>query len=96
MDAKKFDSKNAAAMDHYDIVREALGGLFEVIDINFSERDFYRKAAIDNLKALNENIIEILKMSSKSHEVKIRLRELEFDEIESKQIREFETFQNGV
>jgi len=34
---------------------------------------------LDNLKALHENIVEILKQTSAPREVRIKLREIEFD-----------------
>ena len=71
------------AMKSYEDIRESLTGLYEIININFSNKDFFYKAAIDNLKALNENIIKILKQSNPPREVRMRLRELEFDEIDS-------------
>ena len=75
------EKKLEDAMKSYENVRESLTGLYEIININFSKKDFFYKAAIDNLKALNENIIEILKQSNKPREVRMRLRELEFGEI---------------
>ena len=79
VDVKKLED----AMKSYEKVRESLTGLYEIIKINFSNKDFFYKAAIDNLKALNENIINILKQSNSPREVRMRLRELEFDEIDS-------------
>ena len=79
VDVKKLED----AMKSYENVRESLTGLYEIININLSNKDFFYKAAIDNLKALNENIIKILKQSNPPREVRMRLRELEFDEIDS-------------
>jgi len=79
VDVKNLDD----AMKSYENVRESLTGLYEIININFSNKDFFYKAAIDNLKALNENIIKILKQSNPPREVRMRLRELEFDEIDA-------------
>ena len=76
------EKKLEDAMKSYENVRESLTGLYEIININFNKKDFFYKAAIDNLKALNENIIEILKHSNNPREVRMRLRELEFDEID--------------
>jgi len=75
------EKKLEDAMKSYENVRESLTGLYEIININFNKKDFFYKAAIDNLKALNENIIEILKHSNNPREVRMRLRELEFGEI---------------
>ncbi len=79
VDIKKLED----AMKSYENVRDSLTGLYEIININFSKKDFFYEAAIDNLKALNENIIKILKRSNPPREVRMRLRELEFDEIDA-------------
>lgn len=44
-------------------IREALTGLTEIINIDFNEKDFYHQAAVDNLKALHDNVLEVLKAS---------------------------------
>ncbi|TFG23123.1 MAG: hypothetical protein EU529_08400 [Promethearchaeota archaeon] len=76
---KKLDD----AMKSYEKVRESLTGLYEIININLSNKDFFYKVAIDNLKALNENIIDILKQSNTPREVRMRLRKLHNDEIDA-------------
>lgn len=73
-------------MAYYKTIREALSGLTEIININFNEKDFYHGAALDNLKALHDNIVEVLKASFTPREIRIRLRELEFDEKEAEQV----------
>ena len=71
------------AFEYYENIRTCLAGLCEILKINFNENDFYRQAGIDNLKALNENIIDLLKYTYTPREVRIKLRELEFDETET-------------
>ncbi len=85
MIAKNAEEKLDDAMVNYERIRESLVGLYEIVNINFSERDFYHQAATDNLKALNENIIEMMKQFNAPREVRIRMRELEFDELEAEQ-----------
>ncbi|MFX1273460.1 MAG: hypothetical protein ACFFBP_19075 [Promethearchaeota archaeon] len=68
---------------YYEKVRESLSGLAEILNINFSENNFYHQVGMDNLKALNENILEIMKSCHTPREIRIKLRELENDEIES-------------
>jgi len=70
----------------YRNVREALTGLTEIVHINFSEKDFYHQAAVDNLKVLHDNVLEVLKASFTPREIRIRLRELEFDEKEAEKV----------
>ncbi|UCC20202.1 MAG: hypothetical protein JSV62_02650 [Promethearchaeota archaeon] len=47
---------------------------------------FYHHAAVDNLKALHDNVVEVLKASFRPREIRIRLREFEFDEKETKKV----------
>ncbi|MGQ4875025.1 MAG: hypothetical protein ACP6IY_13240 [Promethearchaeia archaeon] len=70
------------AFDSYKKVREALKGIHEILYINFNENDFYYQAGMDNLKALHDNLVELLKSSFPPREVRKMLRELEFDERE--------------
>jgi hypothetical protein len=80
--AKKLDD----VMSYYIKIREALTGLSDIVNLNFHEKDFYNQAAFDNLKALHDNIIEILKVSFTPREIRMRLRELEFDEKEAEKV----------
>jgi len=73
-------------MAYYKNVREALAGLSDIIAINFNEKDFYHQTAMDNLKALHDNMVEVLKVSFTPREIRMRLRELEFDEIEAEKV----------
>ena len=73
-------------MAYYKNIREALGGLSDIVNINFNEKDFYHQVAVDNLKALHDNIVEVLKASFTPREIRIRLREMEFDEKEAEKV----------
>jgi hypothetical protein len=82
----KSEAKLDDVLVHYKKIREALTGLYEIVNINFNEKDFYHQAAVDNLEALHDNILEILKSSFTPREIRIKLRELEFDEKEAEQV----------
>ena len=56
------------------------------MNINFNEKDFYRQASVDNLKALHDNVLEMLKTSFTLREIRMRLRELEFEEKEAEKV----------
>lgn len=71
-------------MGCYENIRESLEGLKEIIMISLPEQDFYHQAALENLEALNDNIIEMLKLTNSPREIRMKLRELEFDEDEEK------------
>ena len=73
-------------MARYQNVREALSGLSEIININFNDKDFYHAAAVDNLKALHDNVLDILNASFTPREIRMRLREVEYDEKEAEKV----------
>ena len=53
--AEKNDEKKLEdVMEKYKTIREALSGLYEIVNINLTDSNFYHVAAMDNLKALNE------------------------------------------
>ena len=81
----KVDEKKSIenVIGFYENIRSSLNGLLEILNINFHENNFYYQAGKDNLKALNENILEILKNCYTPREVRIKLREIEFDELET-------------
>ena len=42
--------------------------------------------SVDNLKALHDNVLEVLKASFTPREIRIRLREVEYDEKEAEKV----------
>ena len=77
------EAKLDDVMAYYKNIREALAGLSDIITINFNEKDFYHAAAVDNLKALHDNVLEILNASFTPREIRMHLREVEYDEKEA-------------
>ncbi|NVM35751.1 MAG: hypothetical protein HWN81_09160 [Candidatus Lokiarchaeota archaeon] len=86
MGSLEHEEKLDGIMEYYKNIREALAGLSDIITINFNEKDFYHAAAVDNLKALHDNVVEVLKASYTPREIRMRLRELEFDEQEAEKV----------
>ena len=80
------DEKLDDVISYYKKIRESLTGLTDIINLNFREKDFYHQAAFDNLKALHDNVLEVLKASFTPREIRMRLRELEFDEKEAEKV----------
>ena len=86
---KKMSTKiEEAQMEKFDInlesykeIREGLAGVSEILEINFPKKDFYYLAAMDNLQAVHDNILDILEKLN-PREFRKRLRDLEFDEAE--------------
>ena len=78
----KFDE---AFDEYYEKIRESLKGIEEIIKINFLERNIYHKLSMDNLNALNENVIELLKHMYSPRLVRMKLREIEYDEQEAQE-----------
>ncbi|MEJ2276398.1 MAG: hypothetical protein P8Y70_01420 [Candidatus Lokiarchaeota archaeon] len=47
------------AEKNFKNIQESLKGLYEILEINFSENDFYLKAGEENLTGLYKNLLEL-------------------------------------
>ena len=65
---------------YYENMRKSIKGVEEILKINFLEKDIYYKMGMDNLNALHENIVDLLKHTYSPREVRMKLREIEHDE----------------
>ena len=48
------------AFKNFDNIKEAIKGLYEILNINLDEDDIYFEAANDNLTGLYRNLLELL------------------------------------
>jgi len=67
------------AWEHYEKIRDSLNGLYEILNMNLDGENIFYQCAVDNLEILKETIIDLLKKDYNPTEIKIKLRELEFD-----------------
>ena len=67
------------AWDYYDKVKDALNGLFEVLNIALDPNSVYYQAGVDNLKALKNNLIDLLMKDYDTLELQDTLHRIEFD-----------------
>jgi len=67
------------AWEHYKKIRDALMGLNEILDLNLEKDNIFYQCAIDNLENLKDTIIDLLKKDYNPSEIKIKLRDLEFN-----------------
>ena len=86
MGQQESEEKLDAVMDKYRNVRECLTGLYDIMNISFNEKDIMHQAAMDNLINLNNNILEILRDAFTPREIRMRLREIEFDEKQAEEV----------
>ena len=86
MGQKSREEKLDDVMEQYKVIRECVAGLYDIMNISFSEQNIMHQAAMDNLKTLNKTIVDVLGDSFTPREVRIRLRELEFDEKEAEEV----------
>ena len=56
------------------------------MNINLNEKDIIHQAAMDKLINLNNVILELLRSSYTPREIRIRLREIEFDEKQAEEV----------
>ena len=80
------EEKLDGIMENYKAIRECLTGLSDVLNINFNENDIFRQIGMDNLKALHKNVLAVLKKTTTPRQVRIRLRNIEFDEKEAEEV----------
>ena len=66
------------AWEHYKKIRDALTGLYEILDINLEKDNIFFQCAIDNLENLKDTIIDLLKKDYNPVEIKKKLSDLEF------------------
>ena len=78
MSGKK-ESSEEDAWDYYDKVRDALNGLFELLNIALDSDSAYYDWGIDNLNALKSNLIELLMKDFDTLELQDTLRKIEFN-----------------
>ena len=83
MSQEEKQEKLDAAMEKYCNIRECLTGLCDIMNINFDDKNVFHQAAMDNL--IN-NILELLRESYTPREIRIRLREIEFDEKQAEEV----------
>ncbi len=67
------------AWEHYEKIRDSLNGLYEILNMNLDDGNIFYQCAVDNLEILKETIIDLLKKDYNPTEIKIKMRELEFD-----------------
>ena len=71
--------------EEYKKIKESLTGLKEIIKINLLENNIYYQCATDNLESIHETVISLLKHMYSPREVRMRLREIEYDELEAQE-----------
>ena len=65
------------AWEQYLKIRDALKGLYEILDLNLEKDNIFYQCAIDNLENLKDTIIELLKKEYNPSEITLKLRDLE-------------------
>jgi hypothetical protein len=71
--------------EYYYNVKESLDGLKEIFRINFLEKNLYYKCGIDNIQAIHKYVIELLNHKYTPRKVRIKLREINSDELEAQE-----------
>ncbi|MFW9826501.1 MAG: hypothetical protein ACFFEY_02655 [Candidatus Thorarchaeota archaeon] len=73
------DDFNEDAWDYYDKVKDALYGLFEVLNIALDPDSVYYQCGVDNLEALKNNLIDLLMKDYDTLDLQDTLRKIEFN-----------------
>ncbi|MFX1365923.1 MAG: hypothetical protein ACFFCE_19315 [Promethearchaeota archaeon] len=48
------------ALKNFENIKDAVKGLYEILELSLSEHDFYYEAGKDNITAIYKNLIELL------------------------------------
>ena len=64
--------------EYYDKVRDALQGLFEVLNLALDPNSIYYQAGVDNLEGLKSGLIELLMKDYDTLDLQDILRKIEF------------------
>ena len=73
-------SREKKSFEYYEIIREAIKGLTEILKIKFKPEDFFYQAGLDNLNALHASILALLEQYNSPTEIQQKLAEIEFRE----------------
>ena len=65
--------------EYYDKVKDALHGLFEVLNIALDSESVYYQCGVDNLEALKSSLIGLLMKDYDTLELQDTLRRIEFN-----------------
>lgn len=72
------DDFNNDAWEYYDKVKDALYGLFEVLNIALDPESVYYQCGVDNLEALKSSLIDLLMKDYDTLDLQDTLRNIEF------------------
>jgi hypothetical protein len=67
------------AWNYYERIKDALNGLFEILNVSMEKDNPFYQFALDNIKSLKDTIIDLLEHEYNPAEIKRKLRDLEFD-----------------
>ncbi|MHA2036619.1 MAG: hypothetical protein ACW98X_09315 [Promethearchaeota archaeon] len=69
---------NEDAWEYYDKVKDALNGLFEVLNVALEPDNILYQCGVDNLEALKNGLIDLLMKDYDTLELQDTLRRIEF------------------
>ncbi|MFX0059103.1 MAG: hypothetical protein ACFE85_12655 [Candidatus Hodarchaeota archaeon] len=69
---------NDEAWEYYDKLKDALNGLFEVLNLALDPESFYYQCGVDNLNAVKSSLIDLLMKDYDTLDLQDTLRRIEF------------------
>ncbi len=61
MNSSKYEIRSKEkAEKNFENIKDAIKGLYEILDLTLSKNDFYYEAGKDNITAIYKNLIELL------------------------------------
>lgn len=78
------------AFQYYQEMRKALTGLFHVLNMSCRDpEEVLYKVGVDNIKGLHDNLVKMLKNSYPPKDVRLKLKELEYEDYELRKLLPF-------
>ncbi len=68
------------ALEYYEIIKEGLIGLSEIIQINFEKESIFYDTGFDNIYAIHDSLICLLNVFNPSEDLKEKLSNVELKE----------------
>jgi hypothetical protein len=73
------EDRNDDAWEYYDKVKDALNGLFEVLNVALEPDNILYQCGVDNLEALKKGLLDLLIKDYDTLELQDTLHRIEFD-----------------
>jgi hypothetical protein len=76
----KYEEEDKIMYRNYEMIREAIKGIIDIFEIKLPDDDFFYQASVENLRALHESVIDILKLYNSPFKIQKMIEEIRYKE----------------